>query len=107
MGGNREEIMLSATSTTVQQALQYTWTSGNRDVFHMQHRFQNLPYFMHSNTHFREEKRKPTKRKKITPTKNPKHTTHPAHYNKMLQLPAGPVILYSSSKNDTALKMAC
>lgn len=74
MGGKREEVMLSAASTSVQQTLQCTWTSGNRVVFHTQHSFQNLPYFMHSNTHFRKE-RKPTPKK---PKRKPHHPPHTA-----------------------------
>lgn len=52
---------------------------------------------MHSNAHFRDgKKREPSKQK--TPTTS---HTHTSHYNRnTLCLPAGPVISYSTSKND-------
>lgn len=53
--------MLSATRTTIKKALQHTWICENGNVSHMKNRFQNLPYFKHSNTYFRNEERKPTK----------------------------------------------
>lgn len=58
MGGNRNHTVSYQYYCTASMA---SITSSNRHVFHMHHRFQKLPYFMHSNTHFRKENWNPTK----------------------------------------------
>lgn len=72
MGGKTEEIMLSATSTTVQQALQCTWTFGNGCI---PYRAQvSKPTRLHAFQHPLQERKN-----KINPKKPKPKPHHPPH----------------------------